>query len=310
MEHEGLQAFINYLEAERGFSGHTVKAYVQDLDQFCGYIRSGPAFFSDNDIQCRSIANLKYLSRATRNDVRAFLGHVQTTGSSPKTSARKLASIRAAYKFYVRTEDLNENPAVSIKSPKIPRDLPDVLSIPEVTSILEAPDCSDSLGIRDKAILETLYSSGIRASELAALSLKDIDRVGGTILVLGKRNKERLAQLGSYALDAISDYLKIRSQLGTPTHTVTFVNFRGGPLTTRSVQRVVEKYVRAVLPGHNEISPHTFRHSFATHMLNAGADLRVIQELLGHESLSTTQIYTHVSIDRLKEVYHETHPHA
>ena len=200
--------------------------------------------------------------------------------------------------------------ALAVKSPKIPRDLPDVLTIPEVTAILEAPDLSQPLGLRDKALLETLYSSGIRASELSALTQKDIDFISGTVRVMGKRNKERIAQLGSYSIDALNAYFRVRGDLGKPNHTVVFVNFRGGPLTTRSVQRVVEKYVRQVLPGRTEVSPHTFRHSFATHMLDAGADLRVIQELLGHESLSTTQIYTHISIDRLKEVYHQTHPHA
>jgi integrase/recombinase XerC len=310
VKHEGLQPFVNYLETERGFSAHTVKAYIRDLDQFCGYLHTGPSTFSADSEENTPSANTQLLARSTKNDIRAFLGHIQTVGGTPRTSARKLASIRAAYKFYVRTSTLNENPAITIKSPKIPRDLPDVLTIPEITTILEAPDTTQPLGIRDKALLETLYSSGIRASELAGLTMKDIDRIGGTIRVLGKRNKERIAQLGTYALDALSAYLKIRNQLGKPDNTTIFVNFRGGPLTTRSVQRTVEKYVKQVLPGRNEISPHTFRHSFATHMLDAGADLRVIQELLGHESLSTTQIYTHVSIDRLKQVYHDTHPHA
>lgn len=310
MDHDGLQEFVNYLETERGFSAHTVKAYVQDLDQYGRYLVEGPAAFSRTEDSKSVRATPKILSKGTRDDVRAFLGHVQTTGGTPRTSARKLASIRAAYKFYVRVDTLKDNPAISVKSPKLPRDLPDVLSIPEITAVLEAPDISEPLGLRDKAILETLYSSGIRVSELAALSMKDVDLVGGTVRVLGKRNKERIAQLGSYALAALTAYLKIRGQLGKPNHTFAFVNFRGGPLTTRSVQRVVEKYVKQVLPGRREISPHTFRHCFATHMLDAGADLRVIQELLGHESISTTQIYTHVSIDRLKQVYHETHPHA
>ena len=310
MEHQGLQAFVNYLEAERGFSQHTVKAYIHDLDQFAAYLHQGPASLEQSPHKKAPPAQTKLLAKATRNDIRAFLGHIQTTGGTPRTSARKLASIRAAYKFYVRIHTLKQNPTLAIKSPKLPRDLPDTLTIPEITLILEAPDTTQPLGIRDKAILETLYSSGIRASELATLSLKDIDPIGATIRVLGKRNKERIAQLGTYALQAISQYLTIRPNLGKPDHTRTFVNHRGGPLTTRSVQRIVEKYVRQKLPGRTEISPHTFRHSFATHMLNAGADLRVIQELLGHESLSTTQIYTHVSIDRLKQVYRDTHPHA
>lgn len=309
MDHDGLQDFVNYLETERGFSVHTVKAYLRDLDQYGRYLIQGPASFTDIDSDTVKVVP-KIFATATRNDVRSFLGHVQTTGGTPRTSARKLASIRAAYKFYVRVGTLSDNPAISVKSPKLARDLPEVLSIPEVTAVLDAPDLTEALGLRDKALLETLYSSGIRASELASLTMKDIDLVGGTVLVLGKRNKERIAQLGSYALDALNAYFKVRNQLGKPNHTFAFVNFRGGPLTTRSVQRVVEKYVKEVLPGRREVSPHTFRHSFATHMLDAGADLRVIQELLGHESLSTTQVYTHVSIDRLKAVYHETHPHA
>lgn len=310
MEHSGLQDFVNYLETERGFSAHTVKAYLKDLDQFATYLVEGPAALASNDEPQTLDATPSILGKAGRNDVRAFLGHIQTAGGTPRTSARKLASIRAAYKFYVRVGAISDNPAVSVKTPKLARDLPDVLTIPEVTAVLDAPDASEALGIRDKAILETLYSSGVRASELAALTMKDIDMAGGTIRVLGKRSKERIAQLGTYSLDALNEYFRVRNQLGNPTHTFAFVNFRGGPLTTRSVQRIVEKYVKQVLPGRNEISPHTFRHSFATHMLDAGADLRVIQELLGHESLSTTQIYTHVGIDRLKEVYHQTHPHA
>ena len=310
MAHEGMQAFINYLETERGFSAHTVKAYVRDIEQFSVYLSVGPSALSESNGEDTPSFDLATLARANRNDVRAFLGHVQTLGGTARTSARKLASIRAAYKFFVRTKALKENPALAVKSPKLPRDLPDVLTIPEMTAILEAPDLSTPLGVRDKALLETLYSSGIRASELAALTQQDVDFVSGTIRVLGKRNKELIAQLGSYSIDALKAYFLVRAELGKPNHTVAFVNFRGGPLTTRSVQRVVEKYVRQVLPGRTEVSPHTFRHSFATHMLDAGADLRVIQELLGHESLSTTQIYTHISIDRLKEVYHQTHPHA
>ncbi|MDX9973448.1 MAG: tyrosine-type recombinase/integrase [FCB group bacterium] len=206
--------------------------------------------------------------------------------------------------------DLPENPAKAVKSPKLGRDLPDVLTIPEVTALLEAPDLSEPLGIRDRAILETLYSSGIRAGELAGLSLRDIDLVGGTINVMGKRQKQRIAHLGSYATEALDNYLRVRMEIGKPRHERLFVNFRGGPLTSRSVQRVVERYVTEVLPGRTEVSPHTLRHTFATHMLDSGADLRVVQELLGHENLSTTQIYTHVSIERLREVYKQTHPHA
>lgn len=310
MEHIGLQKFVDYLEVERGFSSHTVKAYLNDLDQFSTYLKSGPAALEKDASVAEVPATVPILKCARRNDVRAFLGHMQTVGGSPRTSSRKLASIRAAYRFYVRGGEVPENPAQSVKSPKLSRELPDVLSIPEVTALIEAPDASTDTGLRDRAILETLYSSGVRASELAALGLRDVDLVGGTIRVLGKRKKQRIAHLGSEAADALHAYLDVRSQFGRPSHDRVFVNIRGGPLTTRSVQRIVEKYVRETLPGRKTVSPHTLRHTFATHMLDAGADLRVIQELLGHESLSSTQIYTHVSIDRLKEVYRQSHPHA
>lgn len=305
-----MQRFIDYLQVEKSFSAHTVKAYVRDLLQFNDYLVSGPAAFDRPPEYERPPLSLERLGRAQRNDVRAFLAHIQTVGGTAKTTARKLASIRAAYKYYERAGLLDANPAQAVRSPKLGRYLPDVLTIPEITALIEAPDPSEPLGARDRAILETLYSSGIRAGELAGLSRADVDFNGATMRVLGKRNKERIAYLGSHALEALQDYLGVRGNLGKPTHDRLFVNFRGGPLTTRSVQRVVDKYARLVLPGHREVSPHTLRHTFATHMLDAGADLRVVQELLGHESLSSTQIYTHVSIERLKEVYHSAHPHA
>ncbi len=305
-----IQRFSDYLAAERGFSNHTQRAYLNDIAQFCGYIERGPAAFSVDGEDEYPEPRFDALRRATRNDIRAFLGHLRTLGSSPRTTARKLSALRAIYKFFVRVGTLDENPAQSVRSPKLPRDLPDVLSIPEVTALMEAPDTATPLGKRDRAILETLYSSGVRCAELAGLTLDAVDLIGGTMVVLGKRKKERMAHLGTCALDALQAYLAVRGALGHPGHARLFVNARGGPLTTRSVQRIVEKYVRAVLPGRRNVSPHTLRHTFATHMLDGGADLRVVQEMLGHESLSSTQIYTHVSVDRLKEVYRQAHPHA
>lgn len=302
--------FASHLRVERGFSQHTLRAYLNDLDQFCAYVVLGVRAFSLETDDERPTASLETLRRAKKQDVRAFLAHVQTHGGSPRTSARKLASIRAAYRYFVRTGALEEDPAGAVKSPKLARGLPDVLTIPEVTALLEAPDLSDPLGVRDRALMEVLYSSGVRASELAGLKTNDIDAGNGSMRVLGKRQKERIAQLGSYALRSLEAYYAVRPQLGAPSHATVFVNARGGPLSTRSIQRVIERYVRQVLPARREVSPHTLRHTFATHLLNAGADLRVVQELLGHESLSSTQIYTHVSIDRLKQVYKEAHPHA
>lgn len=302
--------FVHYLKIERNFSQHTLRAYLNDLDQFCDYVTIGSAAFHRAPGEARPRATLDVLRKADKHSVRGFLAHTQTNGGSPRTAARKLASLRAAYKFFVRTDRIDMNPAQSVKSPKLPRELPEVLSIPEVTKLLDAPDRDTPLGKRDVALLETLYSSGIRASELCGLSLPDIDLNAGTARVMGKRQKERIAHLGGPALAAVADYLAARQALGHPDHDTVFVNFRGGPLTSRSVQRVVDKYVRLTLEGRHNVSPHTLRHTFATHMLNGGADLRVVQEMLGHESLSSTQIYTHVSIDRLKEVYRDAHPHA
>jgi integrase/recombinase XerC len=313
MERGGLRQFLDYLSVERGFSAHTVRAYQRDVTQFCGYLRLGPKAFSqtdEDDTQRNDRDAVKRLGNATRNDVRAFLGHVQTTGGSTRTAARKLASLRAAYRFYNKVGSFTENPAREVRSPKLARDLPEVLSIPEITALLEAPDTSEPAGKRDRAILEVLYSTGTRAAELAGLTLRDADLAGGTITVLGKRGKERMAFLGEPAADALGAYLKVRAELGKPSHAKVFVNARGGPLTTRSVQRVVDRYVREALPDRRGVSPHTLRHTFATHLLNAGADLRAIQELLGHASLTSTQIYTHLGIDRLKEIYKQAHPHA
>ena len=307
------QSFVNYLEGERAFSPHTVRAYLNDVGQFCDYLRLSPAVFdpsSDAAPDTQPAVSLDALRRAQRNDIRSFLAHVRTAGGSARTSARKLASIRCAYRFFCRIGELDANPAQDVRSPKLGRDLPDVLSVPEVTALIETPDTSEPAGIRDKAILETLYSGGIRASELTGLRLGDLDLDQGVMSVLGKRQKRRIAYLGTHAIEAIQTYLAARPAMGSPDHDRVFVNLRGGPLTSRSVQRVIGRHARLALPGRKGVSPHTLRHTFATHMLDAGADLRVVQELLGHESLSSTQIYTHVSIDRLKQVYRDTHPHA
>ena len=303
------ERFLAHLEHERGVSVHTLRAYTRDLGRFCDYLERGVAAF-DSEPDAPPPPKFEPLARATRNDVRAFLAHVQTNGASSRTAMRKLASIRAAYRYYVRMGDLEANPAESVRAPKQGRDLPDSLSIPEVTALIEAPDTRDALGKRDRAVLEVLYSSGARAAEAAGLLISDVDLVGGTMRVLGKRRKERIAYLGRPAVAAVRDYLGARAELGNPRHERLFVNWRGGPLTTRSIQRIIDRHAAAALPGRRDVSPHTLRHTFATHMLDAGADLRVVQELLGHESLSSTQIYTHVSVERLKEVYRQAHPHA
>ncbi len=302
--------FFNHLKVERGFSAHTLRAYLRDIEQFTDFLLHGPVALSRAPGHPRPRPSLELLGGAKKEDIRSFLAHVQTRGGTPRTAARKLASLRAIYRFFVRTGRLEDNPAQHVRAPKLGKPLPEVLTIPEVSALIEAPDTKTPLGLRDRALLEVLYSSGIRASELTGLDLPDCNLDRGTIKVLGKRNKERVAHLGSHAQDALRAYLQVRAALGQPQHETLFVNARGGPLTSRSVQRVVDKYVRQVLPDRREVSPHTLRHSFATHMLDGGADLRVVQELLGHESLASTQVYTHVSLDRLREVYRDAHPHA
>ncbi|MBW7866158.1 MAG: tyrosine recombinase XerC [Candidatus Hydrogenedens sp.] len=301
---------MDHLRVERNYSRHTLRAYENDLVQFCDFLVNGPAALRREDGEPRPPASLDVLRGADKIAVRAFLAHVQTAGGTARTAARKLAAVRAACKYFVRAGRMESNPAQGVKSPRLARGLPDVLTIPEVTALVEAPDLSEPAGLRDRAILETLYSSGLRAAELAGLRLEHVDLGQAMLRVLGKRSKERLVPLGSMAVAAVRDYLSVRNSFHQPAHGMVFVNARGGPLTTRSVQRIVERYVRMVIPARTEVSPHTLRHTFATHMLDAGADLRVVQELLGHESLSSTQIYTHVSMERLRQVYRGAHPHA
>ena len=302
--------FMNHLKAERNCSRHTRRAYRNDLNQFCDFLVNGAAAFRRGEDEPHPQASLDVMRTADRNAVRSFLAHVQTSGGSARTAARKLAAIRTAYRFFVRVGLMEANPAQAVTAPKLPKGLPDVLSIPEVAALVEAPDLSEPLGVRDRAVLETLYSSGLRAAELVGLRFEDVDFDHAMLRVLGKRNKERIVPVGSMALAAVREYLAVRPSLGDPEHPFLFVNHRGGKLTTRSVQRILEKYVRMILPARREVSPHTLRHTFATHMLDAGADLRVVQELLGHASLSSTQIYTHVSLERLRQVYRNAHPHA
>lgn len=302
--------FINHLRVERNLSAHTLRAYMGDLDQFCDFVVHGAKAFQRTAGEPRARASLDVMRGADKNTVRAFLAHVQTNHCSARTSARKLAALRTAYGYFVRTGKTEQNPAESVKAPRLEKGLPEALTIPEVTALLETPDTSTPLGARDRALLELLYSSGIRAAELTGLKLSDLDLSNQSMRVFGKRRKERVAYIGAPALQALQVYLPVRSLLARGEHERLFVNARGGPLTERSVQRVVESHARLALPHRNDVSPHTLRHTFATHMLNGGADLRVVQEMMGHESLSSTQVYTHVSIDRLKAVYRDAHPHA
>jgi integrase/recombinase XerC len=286
-------AFISYLNTERNVSPHTLYAYASDLAQFTEFVRrerGSEARVGDVD----HLLIRRWLALLHKDHRKSSIG-------------RKLAALRAFFKYLVREGRLARNPAELVSTPKKEKRVPFHLTIDEVTALVEAPRDGDLLALRDRAILETLYSCGIRVSELTGLTIGAVDLEEGLVRVLGKGGKERVVPVGRQARQAIADYLLARN--GPPPDAPFLLNARGGRLTSRSVARSVDKYILR-LATIKKISPHTLRHTFATHMLEAGADLRSIQELLGHASLSTTQKYTHVSIDRLMEVYDKAHPKA
>ena len=288
-----IDQFMQYLATERNVSPHTLRAYSADLARFVDFIHRERSA----DERADAIDHLlirRYLAFLHKNNQKSSIG-------------RKLAAIRAFFNYLVREGLAAKNPAELVSTPKKEKRVPFHLNIDEVTALVESPREGDLISLRDRAILETLYSCGIRVSELTGLSIGEVDLESGLVRVLGKGGKERVVPVGRHARQAIADYLLAR---GNPPLDAPFLlNARGGRLTSRSVARTVDKYILR-LATTKKISPHTLRHTFATHMLEAGADLRAIQELLGHASLSTTQKYTHVSIDRLMEVYDRAHPKA
>jgi len=260
------------------------------------------------DLSAGTLRRRLLAARAT--DIRAYLVMMRNSGYSKSTVARKLATLRSFYKFLVRRELLTASPASVIRTPRQDKRLPRCLDEQQVAALLEAPDTDTMLGARDRAILETAYSAGLRVSELVGINLEDLDDISETMRIRGKGKKERLSPLGSKAIEAIDVYLaKRRAAFGPVKRGALFVNKYGKRISDRSVRRMLRKHLlTAGIPG--SATPHTLRHSFATHMLNAGADLRSVQELLGHQSLSSTQIYTHLTMRRLKEVYDRAHPLA
>jgi integrase/recombinase XerC len=297
-----IAQFIKYLTIEKGASEHTCRGYLNDLSHLEGFILSSGLYPISDEGEVD-------VSRIDREIIRIYLRALFR--SNKKSSiARKLASIRSFFQYLVRNGVISKNPAKGVATPKTERYIPVTLTIDEIFRMLDAPDKSNPLGLRDQAILELLYSSGIRVGELTQLNCDDVDLELGIIKVLGKGKKERIVPIGSKAIEAIKDYLRKRKFLsGNGTEGPLFINTRNGRLTDRSVRRIVEKYGKKCGPGRS-ITPHALRHTFATHLLDAGADLRDIQELLGHVSLSTTQKYTHVSIDGLMDVYDKAHPRS
>ncbi|HHW98447.1 MAG TPA: tyrosine recombinase XerC [Firmicutes bacterium] len=293
---EMLDRFLRYQRVEKNASVHTINNYQRDILQFI-------EFLCDDVIESTEV---------DKNDLRRFLAHLQQSGYARSSIARKLSALRSFFRFLVMEGWCAHSPLEQVSTPKQRRQLPDFLYVDECFSLLQAPDDS-ALGKRDRAILETLYAAGIRVSELVGMSLHDVDFRQGYLRVLGKGSKERIVPLGRPACQAIERYVKeARPLLVKPGHTkenALFLNKAGGRLSDRSVRRLVDKYVQQVAL-RRQVSPHTLRHSFATHMLENGADLRSVQELLGHANVSTTQLYTHVTRERLKTVYKETHPRA
>ncbi|MBN2061928.1 MAG: tyrosine recombinase XerC [Deltaproteobacteria bacterium] len=299
-----IEKFIDYLKIQRGYSEHTARNYRADLRQFSEFCRNYNVL-NKKDIPGEDMG-VEY------NTIREFLGGLY--GRYKRTTiARKLSSIRSFFFFLERNNLLMSNPASDISSPRQGKYIPAYLPVDDMFRLLECPDRDKPLGLRDLAILELLYSSGIRVAELVGLNVSDIDFDQQLIKVMGKGKKERIVPVGRYALKAINNYLESVLFLRKKTDTKIagniplFINYRGGRLTTRSVSSIIKKYVLEC-GLMNEITPHSLRHTFATHLLDGGADLRSVQELLGHVSLSTTQKYTHVSLDKLMEVYDRAHP--
>ena len=292
--------FLNYLTYERNVSPNTISAYRDDLESFVTFL------CDDYLTTSRALLDLRTVDNLT---VRAWLAHLARRKLSRSSIARHLSALRTFYKFLMREGVVEANPARSVATPKREKHLPAVMQPPEVALLLEQSSAETPLGRRDRAFLELMYASGLRISEIVGIDLDDIELKARLVKVHGKGSKERIVPFGSTAEKAIRDYLEVRQELVKSEEAALFVNYRGERITTRSVRRLFDRYVRnaALRAG---ISPHTMRHSFATHLLNAGADLRGIQELLGHASLSTTQRYTHLSDWQLIEVYRRSHPRA
>jgi integrase/recombinase XerC len=295
--------FLKYLEIRKNYSPHTIRNYSVDLRQFSEYLdRKHPR---GSDLKPSGIDSTL---------IRGFLAEQAKNNVSNKSRGRKLATLRSFFKWLVREGYVTSNPAKVISTPRTDRKLPSFFTEKEIEPFLNAPDGSTNLGARDAALLELLYSTGIRSAELVSLRLGDVDLRGKFLRVMGKGGKERMVPFGEPATDKLEQYLRKRTHLLRKSKTgegrdVIFLSFRGTPLTTRSVRRIVAKYIRMVSLKES-LSPHSLRHSFATHLLNAGADLRSIQELLGHSSLSTTQKYTQVSMEKLIKTYRLAHPRA
>ncbi len=333
-----IEEFMRYLLDERHFSPYTARCYGVDLRQYGEFLTDELNITAQRqqEMQALERAIARSAKGATKQDVvatlapatiteailkmdvngvRKFLEHLSTQNYSPATMARKIATLRSFHRWLEKRTLITENPMLLIRTPKQSKRLPKALDVEQVEKLLSAPDDKNLLGARDRAILETLYSTGIRVSELVGINRSDIDETGAALIVRGKGRRERIVPLGSHALAALRHYAGIldaeqaANGTGGDPNGPLFINKHGGRLSTRSVRRKVSKYLTQAGLDPN-ISPHTLRHSFATHLLDNGADLRSVQELLGHQSLSTTQVYTHLTSQRMRDAYDDAHPRA
>ncbi len=294
-----LDKFLIYLQKERNYSDHTLIAYRFDIMQFIDFW---------NEYSNTRFSNLDKVDKQT---IRHFLGKEFEAGLSSRTVARRLASLKSYFKFLVSNKIVSNNPAYLVRSPKTPKSIPGFLSEKLIETLMTMPPSDTTIGIRDRAILELFYSTGMRLSELVNLKLGDFAIDDRMVKVLGKGKKERIIPFGDRAAARLMTYLKRRG-IGFKTGDINapiFVNSKGWPLHPSTVQRRIRKYLKILSEG-TQFGPHTLRHSFATHLMDRGADIRAVKELLGHSSLSSTQIYTHVQPERMKKIYKKSHPHG
>lgn len=293
---EWIVQFVEYLAVERGLSANTLDSYRRDLQSFAAFVKHTSAL-SVQDVQ--------------RSHVLAYLEHLHRQGRANATLSRNLASLRSFYHFLLQTEVIRTDPTANVETPKIPKRLPKVLTVAEVDRLLSAPHVSSPAGARDKAMLELLYATGIRVSELVSIRLSDVNLAAGFLRCRGKGDKERIIPVGEVAIETLLHYLRWgRAQLLRDAECeALFLNHHGMQMSRQGFWKILKKYARSAGIV-KDITPHTLRHSFATHLLERGADLRAVQEMLGHADISTTQIYTHVTRGRLKEVYASAHPRA
>ncbi len=294
-----IDGFLRYLKIERNASELTIKSYSEDFGSLLDYVR-------DRVGEVSSPAELQIAQ------LRGYVAYLHECDYARTTIARRLASLRSFFRYCQREGLVTSNPAKALRTPRVGRKLPHFLTIDQITRLLEAPPANEVEGLRDRALLETMYSAGLRVAELVGMNVENWDRDANIVRVFGKGRKERIAPIGRHASKALDRWLDVREpapDAKPADKSAMFLNRFGTRLTTRSVGRMLEKYLN--LTGLDQITtPHTLRHTFATHLLEGGADLRSVQEMLGHKSLTTTQIYTHVSTKRLKDTYEQAHPHA